>query len=45
MYQQDPTVCLIKGYVLSIIYAICAVTIFVYCFNRSKQKGLASLMD
>ena len=45
MYQQDPTDYLIKGYVLSIIYAICAVTMFVYCFNRSKQKGLARLAD
>ncbi len=45
MHQQDPTSYLIKGYVLSILYAICAILLFVYCFNRSKQKGLARLAD
>ncbi|HSC25130.1 MAG TPA: ABC transporter permease [Candidatus Babeliales bacterium] len=44
IYQQDPTIYLIKGYVLSICYAISAVIFFIYCFNRSKQKGLARLM-
>jgi len=45
MHQQDPTLYLIKGYAISIVYAICAVVLFVYCFNRSKQKGLARLAD
>lgn len=45
MYQQDPTSYLIKGYVLSILFAIFAIIMFVYCFNRSKKKGLARLAD
>ena len=45
MQQQDPTPYLIKGYVLSIVYAACAMVIFVYCFNHSKKKGLARLAD
>lgn len=45
MHQQDPTSYLIKGYALSIVYASCAIMLFVYCFNRSKQKGLARLVD
>lgn len=45
MHQQDPTLYLIKGYVLSILYALCAVILFVYCFNYSKRKGLARLAD
>lgn len=43
--QQDPTSYLIKGYAFSFLYAISAILIFVYCFNRSKQKGLARLLD
>lgn len=45
MHQQDPTKYLVKGYILSIVYAVGAVALFVYCFNRSKQKGLARLVD
>ncbi|HZW60645.1 MAG TPA: ABC transporter permease [Candidatus Babeliales bacterium] len=45
MYNQDPTPYLIKGYVLGIIYAIAAILLFVYCFNRTKQKGIARLVD
>lgn len=45
MHQQDPTLFLIKGYVLGIVYAACAIALFVYFFNRSKQKGLARLAD
>ncbi len=45
MYQQDPAAYLLKGYLLSILYAVIAMLIFVYCFNRSKQKGLARLAD
>ncbi len=45
MYQQDPTLNLVKGYVLSILYAIGAIILFIYCFNHSKRKGLARLAD
>ncbi len=45
MHQQNPKPYLIKGYVLSILYAICAILLFCYCFNRSKQKGLTRLLD
>ena len=45
MHQEDPTPYLIKGYVLSVVYAACAVLLFVYCFNRSKRNGLARLAD
>ncbi len=45
MQQQDPTLYLIKGYAMSILYAVCAMILFIYCFNRSKQKGLARLAD
>lgn len=45
MYQQDPTLNLLKGYALGIGYTIIAAVLFVYCFNRSKQKGLARLAD
>lgn len=45
MHQQDPTINLIKGYALGALYALCSVVLFIYCFNRSKQKGLARLGD
>jgi ABC-2 type transport system permease protein len=45
MHQQDPTLYLIKGYALSVLYASCAIISFVYCFNRSKKNGLARLAD
>lgn len=45
MHQQDPTLYLIKGYTLSILYATAAILLFVYCFNRSKKDGLARLVD
>lgn len=45
LYQQDPTSYLIKGYYISIIYAISAIGIFMYLFNRCKQKGITRLMD
>ncbi|HEX2978552.1 MAG TPA: ABC transporter permease [Candidatus Babeliales bacterium] len=45
MHQKDPTSYLIKGYALGILYAIGAIILFVYCFNRSKEKGLARLAD
>lgn len=45
MHEQDPTTNLIKGSILSVIYAAVAIMLFIYCFNRSKQKGLARLAD
>ncbi len=45
MHQQDPTWHLVKGLILSILYAAASIALFVYCFNRSKQKGLARLVD
>lgn len=45
MHQEDPTPYLIKAYAFGISYAIIAVALFVYCFNRSKKKGLARLAD
>ena len=45
MHQQNPTSYLIKGYILGIIYAAAAIIFFLYCFHRSKQKGLARLTD
>ena len=45
MYQQDPSMHLLKGYAIAIPYAIIAVMGFVYCFNRSKRKGLARLVE
>lgn len=45
MHQQDPTIYLLKGYALGIIYASIAVLFFIYCFNRSKRNGLARLAD
>lgn len=43
--QKIPIYCLIKGYILGILYALLALIIFVYCFNRAKQKGLSRLLD
>jgi ABC-2 type transport system permease protein len=45
MNQQDPTSYLLIAYALSIVYTTIAVAVFTYCFNRSKQKGLARLVD
>lgn len=45
MYQQDPTLNLLKGYTLGIVYATIAAFLFVYFFNRSKEKGVARLAD
>jgi ABC-2 type transport system permease protein len=45
MYKGDPTLYLIKGYILSMVYAIVAALLFMCCFKRSKQKGLARLAD
>lgn len=44
-HQQDPTIYLIKGYVLSALYAVLGIAGFIYCFKRSKVKGLARLTD
>ncbi len=45
MRGNDPTPFLIKGYIMSITYAAAAVGLFIYRFNRSRQKGLARLTD
>lgn len=45
MHGYNPSMNLLKGYVLSIAYAIAAILLFIYLFNRSKQKGLARLTD
>ncbi len=45
MHQQNPTSYLMKGYALSTVYALCAIILFAYSFNRTKQKGLARLTD
>jgi ABC-2 type transport system permease protein len=45
MLHQDPTANLLKGYILSILYAACALILFIYFFNRSKRNGLARLTD
>lgn len=45
MKQQDPTSNLMIGYILSILYAISALMLFVYFFNRAKRKGLAQLVN
>lgn len=45
IHQQDPTPYLMQGYVMGILYAACAILLFIYCFNRSKRKGLARLSD
>lgn len=45
MYHHDPTPFLIKGYLLSIIYAACSILLFIYAFNRSKKNGLARLTE
>lgn len=42
-FQQDPTLDLIKGYALASIYAAVAILLFVRCFERSKNRGLARL--
>jgi ABC-2 type transport system permease protein len=45
IYQQDPTLYLVKGYALGVLYAALGIVGFIYCFNRSKIKGLARLTD
>lgn len=45
MHQQDPTSYLMKGYILGILYAIIAILLFMYCFNRTKKYGLAQLSE
>lgn len=45
MHGQNPGIYLVKGYIMSIAYAMFAIALFIYLFNRSKQKGLARLTD
>jgi ABC-2 type transport system permease protein len=44
MKNEDPTPFLIKGYIIGALYCIVAITLFVYRFNKSKRKGLGSLI-
>lgn len=45
MHGTNPTPSLVKGYILSIIYMVFAIVLFMYCFKRSKKYGLARLLD
>lgn len=45
MYQKNPLPFIVQGSLIGLIYMICAVTFFIYCFNKSKEKGLARLAD
>ena len=40
MHQRDPTWFLVKGYVLSILYAAASIALFIYCFNGVSKKAL-----
>lgn len=43
--HQDSAMYVVQGLLLSVIYATLAIILFVWCFNHSKQKGLARLTD
>lgn len=43
--QQDPTIFLIKGSLMALVYASIAISMFIVCFNYSKRNGLARLAD
>ncbi|MCL4380444.1 ABC transporter permease [Candidatus Dependentiae bacterium] len=45
VHQQDPTSYLIKGYCMSIFYAVVSVGLFIYLFNLRRHKGIARLAD
>lgn len=45
MYHQDPTVYLIKGYSMSIVYAVISIVLFIYLFNLKRHKGISRLAD
>jgi ABC-2 type transport system permease protein len=45
VHQQDPTSYLIKGYLMSIFYAVASVGLFIYLFNLRRNKGIARLAD
>ena len=45
IHQQDPTSYLIKGYLMSILYAVVSVALFIYFFNLRRNKGIARLAD
>ncbi len=44
-HQHNPLFNLMIGTIMSIVYAGGAIGLFIYAFNRSKQKGLVRLMD
>jgi len=41
----NPMAYLIQGYAMSFLYAVIAIALFVYCFNRCRKNGLVRLMD
>lgn len=45
MHGGNPMPYLLKGTIMSIIYAAVAIIVFIYCFNLSKKKGLVRLVD
>lgn len=45
MYGTNPSYYLLYAYALSILYAITAIIIFVWIFNRTKIRGLSRLSD
>ena len=45
MHHEDPTPYLARGYTLSTLYALGAILLFMYCFKRAKNKGLARLIE
>lgn len=45
MYQKNPILLLSKGFLLSCVYAMISIGMFMYCFQYSKRKGLARLTD
>ena len=44
-HGQDPTPFLVKGYVLGTLYAAASIAFFVYRFNKSKEQGIARLLE
>jgi ABC-2 type transport system permease protein len=45
MLQKDPIPYVIKAYLMSIAYTAISIAIFVWLFNRAKQRGLVRLFN
>lgn len=45
MKHEDPTLLLIKGYLLASVYATVSVALFVYCFAKVRERGLVQMLD